>query len=80
MPDTVGLEYHEPTSLRAIANKARHHKQHRFGNLYRELNEPLLRKAWQRLNKSSASGIDKVSAKAYEQDLEKPILPIWSVA
>jgi RNA-directed DNA polymerase len=73
MPDTVGLEYHEPTSLRAIANKARHHKRHRFGNLYRELNAPLLRKAWHRLNKSSASGIDRVSAHAYEQDLEANI-------
>lgn len=73
MPDTVGSEYHEPTSLWAISNKARHQKSHRFGNLYRELNAALLRKAWHRLNKSSASGIDKVSAHAYAQNLEANI-------
>ena len=73
MPDKVGLEYHEQTSLWAISNKARHQKGHRFGNLYRELNEALLRKAWRRLNKSSASGVDRVSAHAYAQDLEANI-------
>jgi len=31
MPDTVGSEHHEPTSLRAIANKAKADKRHRSG-------------------------------------------------
>ena len=43
-PDTVGPGLDETTSLRGIADKARHDKEHRFGNLYGELNEPLLRK------------------------------------
>jgi hypothetical protein len=30
MPDRVGLEHHEPTSLQAIAIEAKTHKQHRF--------------------------------------------------
>jgi translation initiation factor 2 beta subunit (eIF-2beta)/eIF-5 len=38
MPDTVGLEQHKPTSLRGIAEKAKADKQHRFRDLYRELN------------------------------------------
>lgn len=73
MPDRVGLEQRELTSLRAIANKARHGRSHRFGNLYGELNETLLREAWRRLNKSAASGIDRVSARAYEQELDSNI-------
>lgn len=76
MPDKVGLEYHEQTSLWAISNKARHQRSHRFGNLYRELNEALLRKAWLRLNKNSASGVDRVSAHAYGQNLETNIVDL----
>jgi hypothetical protein len=45
-PDAVGPGIDETTSLRGIADKARHDKEHRFGNLYGELNEALLKEAW----------------------------------
>ena len=69
-PDTVGPGLDETTSLRGIADKARHDKAHRFGNLYGELNEALLKEAWRGLNQSAASGIDRVMARDYEQELD----------
>lgn len=51
MPDIVGLEHIKPTSLQAIADKAKAKRTHRFGNLYRELNEVLFTDSWRRLNK-----------------------------
>jgi RNA-directed DNA polymerase len=68
-PDIVGPDLGEPTFLRGIANKARSQPQHRFRDLYRCLNEQLLHYAWGDLNKAAASGVDKVTAQAYEQDL-----------
>ena len=70
MPDKVGLEPHEPTSLRGIAHRAQISKEHRFQNLYQELNIELLYECWLDLNKHAASGVDKVTAQAYEQDLQ----------
>ena len=64
MPDTVGPDPHEPTSLRGIANKARADKQHRFRDLYRCLDASLLRACWEDLNKAAASGVDHVTAEA----------------
>ena len=58
MPDTVGSEQHEPTSLRAIANKAKADKHHRFRDLYRCLDAELLLHCWDELNKAAASGVD----------------------
>ena len=68
-PDKVGLEQGEPTFLRGIATKAKSSKQHRFRDLYRCLNEALIYHAWEGLNKSAASGVDKVTAEAYAEDL-----------
>ena len=68
-PDNAGSESGEPTSLRGIAIKARNDKRHRFQNLYRCLDEKLLHYAWRHLNKNAASGVDKVTAEAYEADL-----------
>jgi RNA-directed DNA polymerase len=73
MPDTVGSEPHEPTSLRAIANKAKADKHHRFRDLYRCLNAELLMHCWGGLNKAAASGVDGVSAAAYAQNLQANI-------
>ena len=73
MPDTVGPEPHEPTSLRGIANKARADKQHRFRDLYRCLDAPLLRACWEDLNKAAASGVDHVTAEAYAVNLQANI-------
>jgi len=68
-PDRVGLEQGEPTFLRGIANKATTKKRHRFRDLYRCLNEELIYHAWETLNKGAASGVDKVTAEAYAEDL-----------
>ena len=60
MPDTVGLDQHETTSLRGIANRARQDKGARFQNLYRLLDESNLQATFRRLRKDAAAGIDKV--------------------
>jgi len=73
VPDIVGLESDEPTFLRAIAIKAATNKQHRFRDLYRCLDAELLLHAWADLNKGAASGVDRVTAQAYAQDLHATI-------
>lgn len=73
MPDTVGPEEHKRTSLQGIAYKAKTDKAHRFGNLSGELNEDLLKEAWRRLNKQAAGGVDRVTARDYEQELDANI-------
>lgn len=76
MPDMVGLEQHETTSLRGIAKRAQVCKDHRFQNLYRLLDAHLLLSCWDDLNKRAASGVDRVTAQAYEQDLIANILDL----
>ena len=70
VPDNVGSGQHEPTSLRAIANKASTDKRHRFQDLYRCLTVELLMHCWGDLNKKAASGVDGVSAAAYAENLQ----------
>ena len=70
MPDKVGSDRHEPTSLRGIAYTASLNKEHRFQNLYGELTFELLLSAWKRINKDAASGVDKMTAAEYKQDLK----------
>ncbi|MFQ5936811.1 MAG: group II intron reverse transcriptase/maturase [Acidiferrobacterales bacterium] len=65
----VGPGKRKPTSLQALANKAKADKRHRFQNLYGLIDETLLLDAWRHLNKRAASGVDCVSAQAYEKDL-----------
>jgi len=60
-----------PTFLRAIAEKASTNKHHRFGGLYRWLNQDVLRQCFFRLRKDAASGVDGVTFEAYEKELEK---------
>ena len=59
------------TSLRGIANKAANDKQHRFGSLYRLLNESNLRESFYKLRKSAATGIDGVTFQSYEENLDE---------
>jgi group II intron reverse transcriptase/maturase len=70
VPDKVGLEQYEQTSLRGIAVKATAKAKHRFQNLYRLLSASLLMSCWKDLNKNAASGVDQVTAEAYGQNLE----------
>ena len=58
------------TFLRAIAEKARRQPDHRFGDLYRYLNEDVLRLCFRLLRKDAASGVDGVSYQEYERNLE----------
>ncbi|MCG7940573.1 MAG: reverse transcriptase [Candidatus Thiodiazotropha lotti] len=68
-PDEVGLDQRETTSLWGIAKRAQACKDHRFQNLYRFLDANLLLDCWDDLNKKAASGVDGVTATAYEQEL-----------
>ena len=58
------------TFLRAIAEKAFTNKHHRFGDLYRWLNQDVLRLCFWRLRKDAASGVDGVTFQEYERNLE----------
>jgi RNA-directed DNA polymerase len=69
----AGLEKIMQTSLWRIAKKAKENKKYRFRNLYRLLNEEALYRAWWKINKSAASGIDKVTAKKFKENLEENI-------
>ncbi len=69
----VGLDQHEPTSLRGISNRAKASKDHRFQNLYRCLNAEFLRECWRDLNQDAASGVDGVTAAQYQEHLEENI-------
>ena len=58
------------TFLRAIAEKAFTDKHHRFGDLYRRLNQDVLRLSFYRLRRDAASGVDGVTFQEYEKNLE----------
>lgn len=66
------------TLLREIANKAKREKKYRFQNLYTMLNELNLFDSWKYLNKSASYGIDRVSAKQYEVNLEENVKELVS--
>src|SRR5262249_35842487 len=59
------------TSLRAIAKKAVENKTHRFGGLYRLLNQASLRVCFYQLRKDAAPGVDEVTFVEYEQNLDQ---------
>jgi len=59
------------TSLQAIARKAKQQKEHRFGGLYRLINEEALRDCYLQLRKDAACGVDEVSWKEYGKNLNE---------
>jgi group II intron reverse transcriptase/maturase len=61
------------TSLQAIAKKASERPEYRFRDLFRLLNEDMLRDSWRYVRKNAAYGVDKVSADEYGQNLEANI-------
>jgi RNA-directed DNA polymerase len=61
------------TSLQGIANKAERQKGYQFRNLFGMLNEEMLIDSWRDIRKDAAYGVDKVSAKEYEQNLEENV-------
>jgi RNA-directed DNA polymerase len=58
------------TSLQAIAKKASERPEYRFRDLFRLLNEELLKDSWHDIRKNAACGVDRVSAAEYEQNLD----------
>jgi len=58
------------TSLEGIARKAKRENKYRFRDLYRQLNYGALKLAWDKLNKKAAPGVDDITAKEFEKDLE----------
>jgi group II intron reverse transcriptase/maturase len=58
------------TSLQAIARKAAQEKRHRFGGLYRLLNEATLKECFYALRKEATPGVDGVWWVEYEKDLD----------
>ena len=61
------------SKLRGIATKAKGSANHRFQDLYRCLNAQFLTCCWKDLNKNAASGVDRITAEAYEENLEANI-------
>ena len=59
---------HVRTSLQGIAEKARQDGKYRFFDVYRLINEEMLLVAWSEINKNAASGVDRVTAREYEED------------
>ena len=62
-----------PTSLLAIAKKAQERKETRFFNLYRLIDENLLRDCWGDIRKNAASGVDQMDARQYGENLMENI-------
>ncbi len=69
----AGSESRKRTSLQGIAIRARACKHHRFRNLYGSLTVDTLMESWRNLNKNAASGVDEVTAEAYQENLEANI-------
>ena len=69
-PDVQDWKKDMPTSLRGIANRAKSDKTARFQNLYGLLNENNLRWCFYQLKRKSAAGVDGMTFKTYEQNLE----------
>lgn len=73
MPDREELERHKQTFLQGIAKRARGDQTHRFRDLSSCLSEKYLKDSWQNLNKQGAAGVDKVSIREYEKNLDTHI-------
>jgi RNA-directed DNA polymerase len=58
------------TSLQAIAKKASERPEYRFRDLFRLLNEEMLKDSWRYIRKNAACGVDRVSVAEYEQNLD----------
>jgi len=71
IPDAEEWEHYKLPSLRGIARKAKQEPGHRFRDLSRCLDEDHMRTAFRRLNKKSASGVDRVTYLDYRENLSE---------
>jgi RNA-directed DNA polymerase len=67
---------HVQTSLQGIAKRAKESKKYRFCDLYRMINRISLMDAWLDINRGAASGVDKVTAGEYEENLVENIMDL----
>jgi group II intron reverse transcriptase/maturase len=67
------IRVHVKTSLQGIAKRAKESKEYRFLDLYRMINKISLMDAWFDINAGAASGVDKITARDYEKNLEENI-------
>ena len=68
------IREHVQTSLQGIAKKAKENKKYRFLELYQMINRISLMDAWLDINKGAESGVDKVTAGEYEDNLVENII------
>jgi group II intron reverse transcriptase/maturase len=73
LADTVGSEDQKPTALQGIANTANTDQQHRCRDLDGCLNADLLLDCWRALKKQAASGVEGLTAAAYQANLQANI-------
>jgi group II intron reverse transcriptase/maturase len=59
------------TSLLGIANKAKQDKKYKFGNLYELIDKKALYEAWRKINKGSAAGVDRETAREFKGNLDE---------
>ena len=64
------------TSIHVIANAARQHRKKRFRSLYSFFNRVVLEEAFRKLNRKSVSGVDSVTWKDYEENLEANLIDL----
>ena len=70
------IREHVQTSLQGIAKRAKESKKYRFCDLYRMINRISLMDAWLDINRGAASGVDKVTARDYEENLVENIIDL----
>ena len=73
IPDVEDWEHYELPSLRGIARKAKHEPDYRLRDLSRHLDKTHLQYAFKRLNRKSATGVDKVSYLSYREDYDSNV-------
>lgn len=64
-------EYLVQTLLEGIAKKAKRERKYRFRDLYRQIDYAALMAAWKKLNKKAAAGVDEITAREFEKNLEE---------
>ena len=69
-PDMQNRTQAVQTSLQGIAKKAAKQNKYRFRNLAVMLKEEMLLDSWRLIRKDVAYGVDGISAREYEQNLE----------
>jgi RNA-directed DNA polymerase len=70
------IREHVQTSLQGIAKRAKESKKYRFCELYQMINRISLMDAWLDINRGAASGVDKVTAGEYEENLKENIIEL----